>query len=272
MTSGLIYDDDNINFGDKVLIYFDHKRRWITRIEKSKTFSCDRGKISLENIVGLSYGAKVKTSTNFDAYILKPLLIDHIEKGLKRVTQVIYPKDQGFIVLLLSLSPGLRVLEIGVGTGSTTVVLANFVRPTGHVYGYEVREEFLNVAKKNIEELGLQEYVTFKHRNACEGIDERDIDAALIDVGDPWNILDNLHISLKPSAPVVFFIPSMNQIEKLYKALIDHGGFIDIRCYEVLVREIKLSRESIRPANLMVGHTGYIMFARKIVKEIGQTV
>lgn len=270
MTSGLSTNTNDITVKseDKVLLYFDSKRRWIVKVEKDKVFSCDRGKINLDNLVGLKYGSKIKTSANFDAYIMKPLLIDYIERGLKRVTQIIYPKDQGLIIMLLSLSPGLRVLEIGVGTGCTTAVLANIVKPTGHVYGYEVREEFLNIAKKNLSELGLLNYVTIKLKDAREGIDERNMDAAVVDIGDPWVIVDHLYEALKPSAPAVFFIPSMNQIEKLYKALMDHGGFIDIRCYEVLLREIKLSKESIRPANFMVGHTGYIVFVRKVMKII----
>lgn len=268
MTSGLSsHFSDRVDYGDEILIYFDPKRRWITKIEKNKMFTSDRGKIQLDNVVGLSYGSKIKTSANFDAYIMRPLLIDHIERGIRRVTQVIYPKDQGLIMLLLGLSPGLNVLEVGVGTGSTTIVLANIVKPSGHVYGYEIREDFLNVAKKNLAELGLLEYVTLKLKDARDGIDERNIDAAIVDIGDPWSIIEAVHASLKPSAPVVFFLPSMNQIEKLYNALVEFRGFIDLRCYEVLLREIKLGRESIRPSNLMIGHTGYIVFARKISKE-----
>lgn len=266
MTSGLSTHNTTINWGDRVLIYIDTRRRWLVKVERDKVFSSDRGSIPLNSIVGLSYGSRVKTSTNFDAYILKPLPMDYIEKGIRRVTQVIYPKDQGLIAMLLGLSPGLKVLEIGVGTGSTTIVIANIVRPTGHVYGYEVRKDFLDVAKKNLLELGLLDYVTLRLKDAREGIEERDIDAAVVDIGDPWSILDHLYTALKSSAPLVFFIPSMNQIEKLYNALVEHRGFTDIRCYELILREIKLSKESIRPANLMIGHTGYIVFARKVIR------
>lgn len=268
MTSGLNTNSKYyVNLGDKVFIYIDSRRKWIIKLERGKVFSSDRGSISLDALLGTSYGSKIKTSMNFDAYIMRPLLIDFIEKGIQRVTQVIYPKDQGFISLLLGLTSGLRVLEIGIGTGSTTAVLANFVRPTGHVYGYEINEKFLEVARKNLAELGLLDYVTLKLRDARSSIDEQDIDAAIVDIGDPWSVLETLYKALKPSAPVIFFLPSMNQIEKLYTALTNHMGFIDIRCYEILLREVKLSKESIRPANIMVGHTGYIVFARKIVRE-----
>ena len=267
MTSGLSKDADTVRIGDKILIYFDPKRRWIVKVEKDRVFSSDRGAIALNNAVGLKYGSKIVSSTGFTAYIMRPLLIDFLEKGMKRVTQIIYPKDQGFITLLLGIASGSKVLEIGVGTGSTTAVLANIVRPTGHVYGYEIRREFLDVAKKNLESLGLIEYVTLKLKDAREGIDEQDIDAAVVDIGDPWSVLESLWQALRPSAPAAFFIPSMNQIEKLYNALLTHRGFADIRCFELLLREIKMSRESIRPSSLMIGHTGYIVFARKVSKE-----
>ncbi|MEM4442209.1 MAG: tRNA (adenine-N1)-methyltransferase [Ignisphaera sp.] len=265
MTSALS-ENIYVHPDDKILIYMDRRRRWITKVEKDRVFTSDRGSIHLDDVIGLEYGSRVKTSTKFNAYILKPLLIDFLEKGFTRVTQVIYPKDQGFIVMLLGLSPGLRIVEVGVGTGNTTAVLANIVRPTGHVYGYEIREEFLNIARKNLEILGLASYVTLKLKDAKEGIDEKEIDGAVVDVADPWNLLEHLHTTLKPSAPVVFFIPSINQIEKLYNSLVEHGGYIDIRCYEVLLREIMLTKESIRPSSLMIGHTGYIMFARKVTR------
>ncbi|MEM4584143.1 MAG: class I SAM-dependent methyltransferase, partial [Ignisphaera sp.] len=157
MTSALS-ENIYVHPDDKILIYMDRRRRWITKVEKDRVFTSDRGSIHLDDVIGLEYGSRVKTSTKFNAYILKPLLIDFLEKGFTRVTQVIYPKDQGFIVMLLGLSPGLRIVEVGVGTGNTTAVLANIVRPTGHVYGYEIREEFLNIARKNLEILGLASY------------------------------------------------------------------------------------------------------------------
>jgi len=265
MTPGLSKDD--IEYNSDVVIYIDRRRKWLLKVSKNKVFSSDKGNIRLDNIVGLYYGGKITTSLNINAWLLKPLLIDYLELGIKRVTQVIYIKDLGLISLLLGLSPGYKVLEIGVGTGNTTAVLANYVKPDGHVYGYELREEFLKVAELNLQMLNLRQYVTLKLKDAREDIDENDIDAAIVDIPDPWNVLNTLYNALKYSAPVVFFIPTMNQIMKLYEALNRHRGFIDVRCYETLMREIELANESIRPSTIMVGHTGYIVFARKVFKD-----
>jgi tRNA (adenine57-N1/adenine58-N1)-methyltransferase len=265
MTPGLSKDD--IEYNSDVVVYIDRRRKWLLKVSKNKVFSSDKGNIRLDNIVGLYYGGKITTSLNINAWLLKPLLIDYLELGIRRATQVIYVKDLGLISLLLGLSSGYKVLEIGVGTGNTTVVLANYVKPDGHVYGYEVREEFLKVAELNLQMLNLRQYVTLKLKDAREGIDENEIDAAIVDIPDPWNVLNTLYNALRYSAPVVFFIPTMNQIMKLYDALNRHRGFIDIRCYETLMREIELTHESIRPSTIMVGHTGYIVFARKVFKD-----
>ncbi|MCS7112218.1 MAG: tRNA (adenine-N1)-methyltransferase [Ignisphaera sp.] len=265
MTPGLS-KNDIIEYNGSVVIYIDRRRRRLLRIHRGGTFSSDRGNLKLDDLVGLNYGSKVKTSLNIDAWLLKPLLIDYLELGIRRVTQVIYPKDLGLILVLLGIAPGLRILEIGVGTGNTTIVLANSIRPDGHVYGYEIREEFLRVAQTNLEALKLNQYVTLKLKDAREGIDETDIDAAVVDIPDPWNVLDSLHNALKWSAPAVFFLPTMNQILKLFEAVNRHRGFTDIRCCEVFLREIELSSESVKPSTTMVGHTGYIMYARKVFK------
>lgn len=257
---------DTIDYNSAIVIYIDRRRRRLLRVYRNGIFSSDRGNIRLDSLVGLSYGSRVRTSLNINAWLLKPLLIDYLELGVRRVTQVIYPKDLGFILVLLGISPGLRVLEIGVGSGNTTIALANLVRPNGHVYGYEIREEFLKVAQNNLEALNLNQFVTLKLRDAREGVDESDIDAAIVDIPDPWNVLDTLYNALKWSAPVVFFLPTVNQVLKLFEAMNGYRGFTDARCYEVLLREIELSQESVRPSTAMVGHTGYIMYARKVFK------
>ncbi len=252
-----------ISEGDFVLLIIDRKRRWIVRASRGKIFGSDKGVLDLGNLVGLEYGSTIKLSTGVEAEVHRPLLIDFVEKGFARATQVIYPKDAGFMIYLSGISSGSRVLEAGVGSGFLTAALANIVKPTGRVYAYEIRKEFLELALKNLRMLGLESYVELKLKDVREHIDERDLDAAFLDMPDPWNALDNLYNALRPSAPILFFFPTINQVEKLYQAIEEHGGFSDFKCYEMLLREYRVKTGMTRPSTRMIGHTGYIVFARK---------
>jgi tRNA (adenine57-N1/adenine58-N1)-methyltransferase len=258
---------NTIEYGREVLIYFDSRRKFLVRVEQGKKVASDKGVILIDDIIKKEIGSQVVTTLNVKAWILQPLLIDYLERGIKRVTQIIYPKDLGFIVLMLGLEPGCKVLEAGVGSGNTTAVLAHFVKPQGHVFGYESRKEFIEVAKSNLMKLGLDKYVTIKHGDIKKGVDEKDLDAAIIDIPDPWEALDTIYTALKPSAPIAFFIPTMQQLIRLFEAMDEHKGFVDVKACEILLREIELSRKSIRPATYMVGHTGFILFARKVIKS-----
>ncbi len=263
----MLNPSDVVNEGDEVLVYIDGRRKWITKIIRGRVLGSDRGYIKHDEVIGKVFGSEIKLSMGFPAYILKPLLIDYLEKGFRRCTQVLYPKDMGLVVLLLGIGPGSRVLESGVGSGFMTAVLANLVRPEGRVYAYEIREDFAELARENLARLGLDKYVNIKVRDIRTGVDERDLDAAILDLPDPWEVLEVVYRALRPSAPIVFFLPTMSQIEKLVSALREHGGFADLRCFEVLLREIRLVPGAIRPETRMIGHTGYILFARKVLVE-----
>ncbi len=255
--------------GIDVLMYIDRRRKWVVRVRRGKVFGSDRGKVDLDRIIGLEFGSPVKLSAGYLAYVLRPLLIDYLEKGFERRTQVIYPKDMGLMIILSGIGPGSRVLEAGIGSGFLTAALANIVRPNGKVYAYEVREDFAKIAIENLRRIGLDSYVEVKIRDIREGIDERGLDAAFLDMPNPWDVLDKIYEALKPSAPIIFFLPTISQVEKLLKALKEFGGFTDFRCYETLLREYRLMEGAIRPETRMIGHTGYIFFARKIVRGVG---
>ena len=186
-------------------------------------------------------------------------------KGFKRVTQVIYPKDLGLIVIISGISEGWRVLESGVGTGFLTATLANYVGDSGHVYAYEVRKEFIKAASRNLKKAGLEDRVTIKLRNINEGVDEEGLDAAFLDLPDPWKALPAVSRSLKPSAPLIIFVPSVNQIMKVLKA-VQEGPYVDIHVYETIVREYQADPEALRPHTISIGHTGYVIFARLVRK------
>jgi len=211
----------------------------------------------------LPWGSQVILSTGFKAYLLKPLIHDLIMKSFKRVTQVIYPKDLSLVVFLSGVGPGSKVLESGVGTGFLTATLAHYVGDEGKVYGYEVREDFAKTALRNLHRVGLSERVRIKIRDIKEGIDESDLDAAFLDLPDPWNALEVVCSALKPSAPILIFVPTLNQVIKV-AGKVTKEGYPQLKIYEVLLREYQPSPDALRPKNMPSSHTGYVIYFRCI--------
>jgi tRNA (adenine57-N1/adenine58-N1)-methyltransferase len=248
-----------------VLLYIDERRRFVFRVRRGGVQGSDRGVLRHDSIIGLPYGTKVKLSSGATAFILKPRLVDFMERGFERRSQVIYPKDHGLIITLLDLKPGMRVLEVGVGSGFTTALLASIVGPEGHVYAYEVRSDMAETARRNLEKLGLQSRVTIHVRDARAGFLEEGYDAAVVDMPDPWSILSHLHRTLKPSAGAVFFMPAVNQVERLLMALeTQRDKWLKPQVYEVLLRDYEARSDALRPRTTMIAHTGYILYTRKL--------
>ncbi len=253
--------------GDWVLLYIDERRVFLFRVERGRRFESDKGVISHDNIVGVRFGSTVELSTGIKAYVLKPLFYDFFLK-YKRLTQVIYPKDLGYIIFLSGIGSGSKVLEAGVGTGFLTTTLAHIVKPDGRVYAYEVRKEFYDAAKKNLELSGLIEYVDLRLGDVAQAKGEfSNLDAVFFDLPDPWRYIDLAYSVLKPSKPLIVFIPTVNQVEKTVLSLRSHGGFIDVHAYELMLREYQVKEGATRPRSYMIGHTGYIVFARKVSRE-----
>ncbi len=245
-------------------MFLSRRKNWLVKVERDKKFHTHRGIVDLDHLIGLSYGSMVSTSLNEDLWILKPTIRDFVIKSCRQ-TQVVYPKDLGIIAAWTGLSAGQVVVESGTGSGSLTMFAANLVKPNGHVYSYEIRSEFLKVAEKNISRAGLSKFVTLKQANAKEGLDITNADIALIDVGDPWELINPMNEALKGGGNLVAISPTINQIEKFTTELLNHG-FINIQNLEVIVREIEARQGRSRPVTRMIGHTAYITFARKALK------
>ena len=243
-----------------VLIYFKEGRTYVTPISK-EALHTNEGIIPLNRLVGKEYGIKGRTQLGIEYVVSRPTLTDLL-KTFERKTQVVYPKDMGLIILLADIGPGSRVVEAGTGSGFLTAVLANFVRPDGKVFTYELRQEFQEIAMKNLSSIGLNRYVVFKLKDVRKGIDEKEVDAVVLDMPDPWNVAEAAYSSLRSGGRVVCFLPTINQVEKTYDAL-RRKGFIMVEAREILERCYKVKRGETRPEMFMVGHTGYILSATK---------
>jgi len=253
-----------IKEGDYVLLYIDDRRKRLIKIRKGAIVNSDKGVLKHDDVMEKSWGDSVTLSTGAKAHILRPTFYDLLMNLPKRITQVIYPKDIALMIMLSGIGYGSKVLEGGVGTGFLTAALAYTVGPEGHVYCYEIRKEFANVAKQNLKLLGLLDRVTIKVGDVRKDIAETELDAAFLDIPDPWNALSSLSKALKPSAPVLIFVPTVNQVIKIVKALEEHKIGVDIHIYESILREYQPKSEALRPYTLMIGHTGYIVFFRLV--------
>jgi tRNA (adenine57-N1/adenine58-N1)-methyltransferase len=247
-----------------VLLFFDLRRQWLIRVESDRQFHTHKGFINLGSLIGRPFGSDVKSSIGYTFWALRPSTHDLIMHSARK-TQIMYPKDIGIIILKLGLTCGSKVLEVGTGSGAMTVAAAKAIRPNGRVHTYEIRKEFAEMAERNLNRASVGEFVSIHHTDASTGIEGSDFDAAIIDVGDPWPIIPPVHKALSGGAAVVSFSPTVNQVEKTTETFLN-GGFVNVHTLECFIREIRADTGRTRPATIMVGHTGYMTFAQKILR------
>lgn len=236
-------------------------KKFLVRVKRGKVLHTHRGSIDISSLIGKEWGCVVWTSKGDRVEVHRPTIADHIEK-IGRVTQIIYPKDAGFMLLKSGVKPGDTVVEIGTGSGAFTIALATFLGPEGRIYSYDVRRESIEAAGRNIKILGLNN-VVLKHKDAKEGIEESNVDCVFLDIPDPWELLPQVLEKLKPNRAFVAFVPSCEQISRTVNRAREVGfGLIEV--HEILDREYESDERRTRPLPRMVGHTGFIVVGRKL--------
>lgn len=250
--------------GDYVLLYLDVRRTYMIKVEAGQTFHTHKGYMKFDDLIGKDYGAVFQSSLGIPFTVLKPTLTDYIMKSARN-TQITYPKDNALIVMFSGIGPGSRVVESGTGTGALTTALAHYVRPNGKIYTYDIREQGQKTAEKNLKRSGLIDFVELKLQDVTLGIDERDVDAVVLDLAVPWLVVPHAYEALKPSGTIVSFSPTIDQVVKTVEALREHN-FVCIETFECIMRGMQIERGKTRPQTLMTGHTGYITHARKVTK------
>ncbi|MGQ0792823.1 MAG: tRNA (adenine-N1)-methyltransferase [Deltaproteobacteria bacterium] len=250
-----------IKSGDYVLLLSPDRKTYLVKAGEDKVFGTHLGNVRLGDALGKNFGDAVETQMGKPFILLEPTLEDRMMK-VRRKTQIIYPKDAAIILMKTGIRSGMRVVECGSGSGSLTIALANAVAPTGRVYTYDRREEFLLNAKKNIEDAGFGEYVEFKLREVSDGFDETEVDVAVLDLPSPWEGVPAAARALRGGGRIASLSPTFNQVEKTAESLAEHG-FVYLESEEILARVILARTGKTRPLERMVSHTGFLTFARK---------
>ncbi len=242
-------------------------KRYFRILDPDEALHTHDGKLELAQVLKQDVGDTVTTHLGRPYTVLVPTLYDLI-KGIKRHTQIMYPKDIGYTLMRLGVGPGKRILEAGSGSGGMTMALAWAVGDAGRVFSYDRREEFSRLCAQNLAWAGLSSRVHWFHQDIAHGFVQSDVDAVFLDVRTPWHYLNQAAAAMKSGAPIGFLLPTTNQVQELLMAL-EEAPFGDIEVLEMLLRKYKVNGERFRPDDRMVAHTGFLIFARKIGAQDG---
>lgn len=259
--------DSVLSQGEQVILVDQKGREFLVRLTSGARFHSHHGFVEHDWLIGLPEGSWVRSSHGHQFLLLRPTLAQ-IVMNMPRQAQVIYPKDMGLIILWADIFPGARVVEIGTGYGALSMLLLRAIGPQGHLFSYEIREDFHRAARKTVETyLGPCPNWTLHLADALEGLQEREVDRVTVDVPEPWHFLPAVKKALRPGGILMCFTANALQVKSLHDGLLQVRGFAHAETIESLLRPWHVKGLSVRPVHRMTAHTGFITVARRVEEQ-----
>jgi tRNA (adenine57-N1/adenine58-N1)-methyltransferase len=249
-----------VQYGDLAQLVSPSNKVYTVLLVTGGQLQTHRGVLNHDDLIGKAWGSQVYSHLGSSFYLMPPALGSLLQDS-RRNTQIMYPKDIGYILVTMGIGPGSRVVEAGTGSGVLTTALAWAVGPQGLVVSYEVRPDMQNLARKNLEKLGLVDRVDLKLKDISQGLDESHVEILFLDVPNPYDLLEQVYAAMMPGGFFGCILPTSNQVSRMISALHRNNfAFVDI-C-EIMLRFYKANPNRFRPTDRMVAHTGYLVFAR----------
>jgi tRNA (adenine57-N1/adenine58-N1)-methyltransferase len=254
--------------GDRVQLTDPKGRMHTMVLEPGRAYHTHRGAVAHDALIGLPEGSVV-TSSGGTAYLaLRPLLADYV-LSMPRGAQVIYPKDAAQIVAMGDIFPGAKVLEAGAGSGALTCSLLRAVGTAGELHSYELREDFAEIARRNVEAfLGGPHPAWHLHVGDVAAAAETGFDRIVLDMLTPWAALDMVERALVPGGVLIGYVATTPQLSELVEALRERGGWTEPRAWESLIRDWHAEGLAVRPDHRMVAHTAFLVSARRLAPGV----
>lgn len=242
-------------------------RRHNICLTAAKQFFTNRGSLDHDDLIGRDEGFSITSSAGGEYLVFRPLLTEFVV-SMPRGAAVVYPKDAAQIVAMADIFPGAHVVEAGVGSGALTCSLLRAVGPQGRVSSYERRQEFADVAEKNLDQFfeGRHPAWQLTVGDLVEAMSEepQSVDRVVLDMLAPWECVDRVAAALVPGGLVCVYVATTTQLGKTVETLRAHGGFTEPQPWESLVRDWHVEGLAVRPGHKMIGHTGFLVTARRM--------
>ena len=255
--------------GDRVQLTDQKGKIYSITITPGKEWHTHKGWIVHDDLIGLPEGSVVSTSAGLKFTAFIPLLTDYV-LSMPRGATIVYPKDAALIVGFADIFPGARVLEAGVGSGALTLSLLRAVGPKGSVHSVERREEFAANATSNIENYfgGRPENWSLAIGSVQEQEFTQEFDRVILDMLAPWECVEMAAKVLRPGGVFMAYVATTTQLSATAEALKDDGHFTEPESFESMVRGWHHEGLAVRPQQRMIGHTGFLIFARRMAPGV----
>jgi tRNA (adenine57-N1/adenine58-N1)-methyltransferase len=244
-------------------------RRHSIKLERGKIFHTTKGAISHDELIDGPDGVVVKSAGGVEYLALRPLMTDY-SVSMPRGAAVIYPKDTAQIVAMADIFPGAHVVEAGAGSGALTCALLRAVGTGGRLTSYERREDFADVARKNVAGFFGGEHPAWELRvgNLAGADDLSGVDRIVLDMLAPWECVEVSAAALAPGGVFCAYVATTTQLSRTVETLRVHGGFTEPRAWESLVRDWHVEGLAVRPSHRMQGHTAFLVTARRLAPGV----
>jgi len=257
--------------GERVLLQDGKGRRYLVTLQAGGTFHTHRGRLAHDGLIGRAEGDVVATDLGQRLLVLRPTLADWVLK-MPRGAQVIYPRTLALMVMTADVRPGMTVLEAGAGSGGLSVALLQALAPGGRLVSFEIRPEFAAQARRNVEAwFGKPpESWDLREGDVVAGIGEvGTVDRVLLDLLEPWLVVPGAVDALAPGGVLVAFVATVPQVMRTVEALEASRRFGLIETMEAIMRPWHVDGLAVRPEHRMVGHTGFLVSARRVSSPWG---
>ena len=255
--------------GDRVQLTGPKNKLHTISLEAGKVFHTHRGMIDHDDLIGLDDGSVITNTAGVEYLALRPLLVDFV-MSMPRGAAIIYPKDAAQILASADIFPGARVVEAGVGSGALSIWLLRAIGESGHLTSFERREEFADVARDNVASFfgydpGSWDVVVGDLVEQLPSTIERgSTDRVVLDMLAPWECVDAVADALTPGGVLLCYVATVTQLSRVAEAIRGTGRFTDPSSTETMVRGWHVEGLAVRPDHRMIGHTGFLLTARRL--------
>jgi len=261
--------DRSFKYGDRVQLTDAKGKLYSITLAQGSEWHTHKGMLKHDEIVGLPEGSIVATNQDLKFQAFRPLLADYV-LSMPRGATIVYPKDAAMILGVADIKPGIRVLEAGVGSGALSISLLRAIGEEGELHSVEIREDFAEISEKNVSSYFGGKPTNWKLTIGAlqDQTFEADFDRVVLDMLSPWECLEVASKALVPGGVFMAYVATTTQLSKIAEAIKDSGNFTEPESSETIGRGWHHEGLAVRPLHRMIGHTGFLIFARRMAPGV----